>query len=110
MFENQTLGVDKLDRQNSGGKVMNINLVELILFISFICSMAQDASGMKGYRSRTERGPLRAKREDTHVSTIEKMYDRDFEVRGDMQLGTLLAKKGYDSLNDLLRKEHHKGS
>jgi hypothetical protein len=65
---------------------------------------------MKGYRSRNETGPLRAKREDTHVSTIEKAYGLDFGVRGDMQLGTLLEKKGYDSLNDLLHKEHHKGS
>ena len=67
--------------------------------------MKQDAKGMKGYRTRTEHGPLRAKREDTHVGTIEKIYNRDFGVRDDMQLGTLLAKTGYNSLNDLLRKE-----
>ena len=63
---------------------------------------AQDAPGMKGYRSRNESGPLREKRSDTHVSTIEKQYGVDFGVRGDMELGTLLKKMDKDSLNDLL--------
>ena len=40
-----------------------------------------DAPGMKGNRSRTKRGPLRKKRDDTLVGTIEKEYDRDFGVR-----------------------------
>lgn len=65
--------------------------------------MAKDAPGMKGCRSRNENGLLRDKRDDTHVSTIEKQYNRDFGVRGDMQLGTLLRQTGHDSLNDLLR-------
>ena len=64
-----------------------------------------DAPGMRGYRSRNEHGTLRQKRSDTHVETIEKQYDRDFGVRGDMQLGTLLEQKGYESLNDLLHNE-----
>ncbi len=68
--------------------------------------MAQDAPGMKGYRSRNESGPLRGKRGDTHVATIENQYDVDFGVRGDMHLDTLLEKTGYGSLNDLLHKEH----
>ena len=66
--------------------------------------MAQDAPGMKGYRSRNESGPLRAKRGDTHVSTIEDQYGVDFGVRGDMRLDTLLEKNGVDSLNDLLHR------
>lgn len=57
---------------------------------------------MRGYRSRNESGPLRAKRGDTHVSTIEKQYGIDFGVRDDMHLDTLLEKKGVDSLNDLM--------
>jgi hypothetical protein len=65
--------------------------------------MANDAPGMKGYRSRNENGLLRDKRDDTHVATIEKQYNRDFGVRGDMQLGTLLKQTGHSSLNDLLR-------
>lgn len=64
--------------------------------------MAKDALGMRGYRSRNENGLLRDKRDDTHVATIEKQYNRDFGVRGDMQLGTLLKQTGQASLNDLI--------
>ncbi|MFZ2039000.1 MAG: hypothetical protein WAV11_03650 [Minisyncoccia bacterium] len=67
--------------------------------------MAIDAPGMNGYRSRNTNGPLREKRGDTNVETIEKQYNRDFGVRGDMHLDTLLDKKGYNSLNDLLHNE-----
>lgn len=70
--------------------------------------MAQDAPGMRGYRSRTKLGPLREKRGDTKVQTIEKKYGVDLKVRGDTQLDTLLNRKGYDSLNDLLHKEHQR--
>lgn len=59
---------------------------------------------MKGYRSRDKNGELREKRDDTLVRTIEKKYDRDFGVRGDMQLGTLLEKERVESLDELLRK------
>ncbi len=61
-----------------------------------------DAPGMRGDRSRTEHGPLRAKRGDTHVGTIEKQYDVDFGVRSDMRLDTLLKQTGFKSLNDLM--------
>lgn len=64
--------------------------------------MAKDAPGMRGIRSRNKTGPLRDKRDDTYVSTIEKKYNRDFGVRGDMHLGTLLEKTGKKSLNDLI--------
>lgn len=66
---------------------------------------APDAPGMAGYRSRNQSGPLRQKRSDTLVKTIEKQYGVDFNVRGDMQLGTLLEKTGEASLNDLLQKQ-----
>ncbi len=61
-----------------------------------------DASGMKGDRSRTESGELRRKRGDTHVGTIEDAYDRDFGVRSDMHLKTLLDREEAASLNDLI--------
>ena len=61
-----------------------------------------DAPGMAGCRSRNQKGPLRQKRSDTLVGTIEKEYDVDFGVRSDMQLGTLLKIEGLESLNDLL--------
>lgn len=66
---------------------------------------APDAPGMRGYRSRDKSGPLRQKRSDTHVGTIEKQYGVDFGVRSDMQLGTLLKKTGEPSLKDLLHKQ-----
>lgn len=67
-------------------------------------SAKDDAPGMRGIRSRNAgNGQLRDKRDDTHVATIEKKYDRDFGVRGDMQLGTLLKRTGQQSLNDLIR-------
>lgn len=72
--------------------------------------MTKDAKGMKGERSRNPHGPLREKRGDTYVETIERQYGVDFNVRGDMHLDTLLEKKGYDSLNDLLHKENKKNS
>ena len=65
--------------------------------------MAKDAAGMRGNRSRNSTGPLRAKRGDTSVSTIESEYNRDFGVRGDMHLDTLLKKTGMSSLNDLIK-------
>ena len=68
--------------------------------------MAKDAAGMKGERSRNPNGPLREKRGDTYVKTIETQYGKDFGVRGDMHLDTLLEKKGYGSLNDLLHGEN----
>jgi hypothetical protein len=61
-----------------------------------------DALGMAGCRSRTKSGPLREKRGDTNVGTIEKEYGVDFGVRSDMHLDTLLEEKDVDSLNDLL--------
>ena len=67
--------------------------------------MAKDAPGMRGNRSRTKEGPLREKRGDTHVGTIEKKYDRDFGVRSDMQLDTLLKRENITSLNDLIKSD-----
>lgn len=57
---------------------------------------------MKGDRSRTERGPLREKRGDTHIGTIEKKYGLDLGVRSDMQLDTYLEEHNIVSLNDLI--------
>ena len=68
--------------------------------------MAKDAPGMRGIRSRNQDGPLRDKRDDTHVGTIESKYNRDFGVRSDMQLGTLLEKLDVKSLNDLIKSKH----
>jgi hypothetical protein len=61
-----------------------------------------DASGMRGQRSRNQDGQLRKKRNDTFASTIEQNYNLDFGVRGNMHLKTLLKKTEKDSLNDLV--------
>lgn len=67
--------------------------------------MPKDAPGMKGYRARNDDGHLRKTRGDKHVGTLEKQYGRDFGVRSDMHVETLLKKEGVDSVNDLLREE-----
>ena len=68
--------------------------------------MAKDAPGMRGYRSRNEDGELRQKRGDTHVGTIEKKYERDFDVRSDTHLSTLLERESVASLNDLINSSN----
>lgn len=67
--------------------------------------MAKDAPGMKGQRSRNDNGRLRDTRDDKHVGTLEKQYNRDFGVRSDMQVGTLLEKTGMTSVNDLIHSD-----
>ena len=67
--------------------------------------MAKDAPGMRGDRSRNQDGQLREKRDDTHMGTIERQYDRDFGVRNDMQLGHFLKREKVNSLNDLIHSD-----
>lgn len=70
--------------------------------------MAKDAPGMRGYRSRNLDGQLRDKRDDTHMGTIERQYNRDFGVRSDMQLGSFLKENRIASLNDLIHSNRGK--
>jgi len=70
--------------------------------------MAKDAPGMRGNRSRNQNGLLRDTRDDKHVETLEKQYDRDFNVRGDMHVRTLLKKLGVESVNDLMKSKKGK--
>lgn len=60
---------------------------------------------MRGYRPRNENGRLRDTRDDKKVGTLEKQYKRDFGVRNDMQVGTLLKKTGIESVNDLMKSK-----
>ena len=64
--------------------------------------MSKDAPGMRGERSRTQSGPLRVKRGDTHIGTIEQKYDVDLGVNSNMHLNTYLSHVGKSSLNDLI--------
>jgi hypothetical protein len=65
---------------------------------------SNDAPGMRGDRARNDDGALRRKRGDTDVGTIEQQYDRDFGVRSDMHLETLLRREGARSLSELLKR------
>ncbi len=51
---------------------------------------------------RNVRGPLREKRGDTHIETIEKQYGIDLNVRDNMHLDTFLKLHKIKSLNDLI--------
>lgn len=69
---------------------------------------APDAPGMKGNRSRTERGPLRNKRDDAEIGKIEEKYNIDTGFRSDAHLGTVQDYFGVDNIKDLIstvRKE-----
>jgi hypothetical protein len=66
---------------------------------------AEDALNMRGYRTRNQDGKLRGTRNDKRVDTIEKQYGRDFGVRGDMRLGTLLRKLGFESVHELIESD-----
>jgi hypothetical protein len=70
----------------------------------------KDAPGMRGIRSRDESGPLRRKREDTHLGTIEQEYDRDFGVRADKHLGQFLKENRVYSLHQLIQSDMGKKS
>ena len=70
----------------------------------------KDAPGMRGIRSRDESGPLRRKREDTHMGTIEQEYDRDFGVRADKHLGQFLKEYRVHSLHQLIQSDMGKKS
>ena len=58
---------------------------------------------MKNARAKTTSGKFRAKRADTKMGTIERIYGKDFGIRSDKQLGNFLKEKGYNSLNKFLR-------
>ena len=67
-------------------------------------SIAKDDPGMRGYRPRNRTdGRLRDTRDDKHVGTLEKQYDRDFGVRSDMHVDTLLKQTGYSSVSKLIK-------
>jgi len=61
---------------------------------------------MKKSRSRSQGGQFSVKRYDTKISSIEKKYNVDLGVRGDMKLGNYLKEKGYPSLSKMLEKEN----
>ena len=67
--------------------------------------VVNDDPEMAGQRARTDSGSLRRKRADTHVGTVEEQHHRDFGVRSDMHLETLLERENVASLSGLLKKK-----
>lgn len=67
--------------------------------------MAKDAPGMRGNRSRNQDGRLRDTRDDKHIATLERQYNRDFGVRGDMHVDTLLQQTGMSSVKQLIQSD-----
>jgi hypothetical protein len=68
--------------------------------------VAKDAPGMRGNRSRDRDGRLRDTRDDKFVGTLEAQYGRDFGVRSDMHVGTLLEQTGMPSVKKLLESDN----
>lgn len=69
--------------------------------------MANKATGMRGddNRSRDNNGQVREKRGDTHMGTIEDIYNRNFDVRSDMHLGNYLKEHNLESLHQLINSD-----
>jgi hypothetical protein len=88
-------------------KILRSKCENILILLAKLLIMASknDAPGMKGDRSRNENGQLRDKRDDTHMGTIEKQYDRDFGVRSDKELGNFLKENNIASLNDLIHSD-----
>lgn len=82
--------------------IKNANLVSKYIHMA---KVKNDAPGMRGERSRNNDGQLRDKRDDTHIGTIEKQYNRDFGVRSDKELGNFLKENNIPSLNDLIKSD-----
>lgn len=56
---------------------------------------------------QTKTGQFQRKRGDTLIKNIEKTYNVDFRVRGNMKLDTYLKKEGLSSLSKALNKVSH---
>ena len=59
---------------------------------------------MRATRTKNQKGQFITKRFDTKISTIEKKYNVELGVRGNMKLGNYLKRKGYPSLSKMLQK------
>jgi hypothetical protein len=59
---------------------------------------------MEKARTQNKDDQFTTNRFNTPISTIEKKYNIDLGVRGDMKLGNFLIKKGYPSLSKMLQK------
>jgi len=66
--------------------------------------MADDAPGMKSYRTRNEDGGLRRTRSAKHAGILKEQHGIDFGVRSDMHVGTLLQQHGVSSVSELLKR------
>lgn len=53
-------------------------------------------------KTRTQKGTFKAIRSDTKISTIEKRYNINLNVRSDMEIGNYLRTNGFASLSGML--------
>lgn len=63
-----------------------------------------NAQNMSGHAARTQHGRLRKIRGDTKIETLEKRYEADFGVRGDMRWDTFKEAKKVGSVKEALEK------
>ncbi len=70
--------------------------------VSSVRDVLDGNMGLKGGRAVNHNGAIRAKRGDTHVGTIEKLYGVDFGGRSDKHLSTLRKERGVNSIKALL--------
>jgi hypothetical protein len=65
--------------------------------------------GLDG-RHRDRSGEIHRKRSDTHVGTLRQIYGPDFlpGIRSDAHLGTVLDRKGAESLSQLVKERREK--
>ena len=63
-----------------------------------------NATNMPGHVARNQTGQLRRIRSDTLMETLEKRYQVDFEVRGDMEWETYKERTRVDSVREALER------
>ena len=59
---------------------------------------------MLGEHKRTKESTFRKERSDSLIKNLKKEYPQLENINGNTKLGTILDKKGVDSLSQLLKK------
>jgi len=67
--------------------------------------VTHDAPRMRGERGRNPSGPLRQKRGDTLVGTIEEQYHVNLNRRSDMKLETLRKELGVTGIDEIIEAD-----
>lgn len=67
--------------------------------------LSEDAKGLHGNLSCNQDGELRDKQMVTLVGSIEKQFNRDFEVMSNKELGNHLKENNIKSKSDLINSD-----